>query len=652
MDKIRAMHKILGKDRLFMLFILLIGAILRLWNYLQIPYMHDELSALSRLQFDGLSNIIKYGVMIGDTHPAGVQVFMYLWTAVGGTSEEWVKLPFVVFGILSIWIAFKIGRLLFDNVSGLLTAVMIASTQFFIMYSQLARPYSSGLLLTLLMTYFWCAYFFGNRKNINLLWFVVFAALSSYNHHFSLLFAAIVGISGVFLINSRKQLITYAISGLTIFVLYIPHLEIFFAQLGKGGIGGEGGWLSAPEPLFLFDYLNYMLHFSIWSWLSIVVVVILLQVYGKSFASFSERGKKRVILVIWFILPALIGYFYSVWVNPVIQYSLLLFSTPYIYMVIFSFHRKVTTGKITMLISLLLLVNILTLVLERKHYQIFYFQPYEELFKTAILENDDNDVYIINDCIPYYNEYYFEKYGMEVPYTTKRNTGITRAGFVKTIKAIEQHTIVAHAIDEEEYRIIKESFPYIADVKKGFTYEIITFSKDTSMRFIDYDKSIAYTDFNKYIGNWKNVRAGINADTIENTNYLQLDRSVQWGPSVTFTLSDIANDVHGIIDAVVECEPTETVSKLLLVVSVMDGDKVVFWNSSDITDYSPQLNSRINLHIGIDLQTALQGYNSLNGLDLRFNIWNKDGLELKIYSFEVFARPGNPIRYSLYNKLL
>ena len=61
--------------------------------------MHDELSALSRLQYDNIYDVVKYGVMLGDTHPAGVQVFLYYWIKFGGTSEVWVKLPFILSGI-------------------------------------------------------------------------------------------------------------------------------------------------------------------------------------------------------------------------------------------------------------------------------------------------------------------------------------------------------------------------------------------------------------------------------------------------------------------------------------------------------------------------------------------------------------------------
>ena len=55
-------------------------------------------------------------------------------------------------------------------------------------------------------------------------------------------------------------------------------------------------------------------------------------------------------------------------------------------------------------------VNIYVLVNERKHYMVFYKQPYQELFNTSIVTNSDKDVHIIDDCIPYFHDYYFDIY--------------------------------------------------------------------------------------------------------------------------------------------------------------------------------------------------------------------------------------------------
>jgi hypothetical protein len=101
-DALKSMVYKENRTLFFLLLIILSAAILRFWAFPDIPFMHDELSALSRLQLQSFSDLIRYGVVLNDTHPAGVQVFLYYWVKLGGESEWWVKLPFLLSGVASV----------------------------------------------------------------------------------------------------------------------------------------------------------------------------------------------------------------------------------------------------------------------------------------------------------------------------------------------------------------------------------------------------------------------------------------------------------------------------------------------------------------------------------------------------------------------
>ena len=51
--------------------IILVAAVLRLWKLGQVPFMHDEFSALLRTRFDNFHDFIQQGVM-PDSHPIGL----------------------------------------------------------------------------------------------------------------------------------------------------------------------------------------------------------------------------------------------------------------------------------------------------------------------------------------------------------------------------------------------------------------------------------------------------------------------------------------------------------------------------------------------------------------------------------------------------
>ena len=137
-------------NKLLLVLIIIVGTVLRFYNYGEIPFTHDEFSALSRLNFDNFNDLIEKGVKI-DAHPAGVHVFMYYWTTFFGSAEWVVKLPFTVIGTLSIFLIYLIGKNWFNETVGLISASFITSIQFTVIYSQIARPYISGLFFSLLM---------------------------------------------------------------------------------------------------------------------------------------------------------------------------------------------------------------------------------------------------------------------------------------------------------------------------------------------------------------------------------------------------------------------------------------------------------------------------------------------------------------------
>ena len=187
--------------------IIIIGSILRFYHFFQLPFTWDELSAWNRLHFDSFAQLIEKGVK-PDGHPAGIQVFLYYWTLLFGDREWIVKLPFNLMGLASIYLIYRVGTIWWSKSSGLLVAAFMSSLQFFVLYSPIARPYISGLFFTLLMVLYWSKYFWQQAKTKYLTGFVIFAVLSAYNHHFSLLFAAIVGLSGLFLVT-KSQLKEY-----------------------------------------------------------------------------------------------------------------------------------------------------------------------------------------------------------------------------------------------------------------------------------------------------------------------------------------------------------------------------------------------------------------------------------------------------------
>lgn len=630
--------------------ILITGFMLRFWHYFSIPFTYDELSALYRLRFGSLLEVIKQGVF-PDGHPAGVQVFLWFWTKWVGTAEYLVKLPFLFLGMASILLTYQIGRIWFGKTTGILAAAYISSLQMFVMYSQIARPYSSGLFFCLLMVYFWSRYFFESNKTGFLIGFVFSASMATYNHHFSLLFAAIVGLSGLFLVR-KKNLIPYLISGVAIFILYIPHLPIFFSQLHQGGIGGVGGWLNKPGPNFLLLFLDWLFHYSFWVFgIACCLVIFLFSAHGKAEDQKSDN-RKRVVLLTWFLLPIIIGYLYSVFINPVLQYSLLIFSTPYLFILFFSIRKEIPLKLITVMVSVILLANSLTLIFKREYYHVFYRQPFEEVVKEAVKIEKEHpgDVYIIDDYVPFYNEYYFRKYRKEIPYYTVRNKEITLADFKKMLTGIKQNYIVTSGLDPKYFQLIKEQFPYLFGVERGFTFEQYLFSKQKIKGIVQPEyKLIAQLNLSGSDSLWHFEKDRILFDSTDERFVYEFKSDNIYGLRFQVPLTDITRNIFQFIDIEAEIKTNDSILNSSIVAEIKNDDKLLYWNATNFNRSGIKPGVWQKVYLTVDLQNAMHNKNKISQGDVfKTYLWNKGQNQFFVKEIKIYLRPGNTYRYALF----
>ena len=243
----------LTDSRLLLFLIIFVAAILRFWNFINIPFTHDEMSTLFRTRFDSFSDLIDLGVRT-DTHPPGIQVFLYYWIKLFGDANWVVKLPFISMGLGLIWYVFLIGKKWFNDSVGLISASLITVLQFTVMYSQIARPYISGAFLIMGFTYYLSLLISTPKVKYfrNYALVVLFAILSAYNHHFSLLAVGLIGVQGLVFLD-RKYILKYLSIAVVVAVFYLPNIEIFLSQLERGGVGD---WLGVPGPGFILEFFS------------------------------------------------------------------------------------------------------------------------------------------------------------------------------------------------------------------------------------------------------------------------------------------------------------------------------------------------------------------------------------------------------------
>lgn len=367
-------------QQLTFLVLLALAAVLRLWDLPHIPFTHDELSALVRV-YPTLTETVGKGVIEQDTHPPGVQVFEWTWTRLFGMSAAAVKLPFILMSLAALLLLYRFAFAWCGSTVALVLTALLATLQYTVMYGQIARPYAAGLFTTALLAdqlTRWLAH--GKRRA--LVFTALAAMLSAYVHHFAMMLAALMMLTGLVLCApGQRKAFLFAVGAAAL--LYLPNLPVTFGQLGLKGLDE---WLAPPTPIWMAGYLWWIAHcstaFATACGLLLVVAAVLRIRHREA------SGPVWAFTLVWGLLPFAVGYGYSIWRSPVLQYSVLLFSFPYLLMGALAGLRHLRPAWAPTLAVSLAALSTFTLVSVRKHYHVFY-GSIQEAAAQGILDAQD-----------------------------------------------------------------------------------------------------------------------------------------------------------------------------------------------------------------------------------------------------------------------
>ena len=646
-------------EKLLLGLVVITGTILRFWDAGSMPLTHDELSAFYRLDAPNLGALIDAGVR-EDGHPAGAQVFLWLWTRLFGTSDLLCKLPFLLMGVASIILSYRLARRWFNGTTGLLAAAFMATLQLPVMYSQMARPYASGLFLSLWMVLSWTRLLFGegSRRWPAATGFALSAVLCAYNHYFSMLFAVMVGITGLFFL--RKDTWKWYLGSMaTAVLLFLPHLKLFFYHLGNRGLT----WLGPPPDTFLLDYVRYIFHFSP----AVFAVVLILVITGFIMNSPGslKPGRFQIISLVWFIIPPLVGFFYSRQVAPVVQYSVLIFSFPFLLLFLFSGinpAKKVQAGQSGVLTAtamlVVLAVNVATLVWSRDHYQLFYRQPFSEygrLTAEFLEEHDQEEVTVVFHQNPRYINHYFEKDCPGIGFISTFQKGLSPVEFRRLLLAGETEYLVCGGLPHGLLSVAREVFPRVVRRVDGFTYEYYILSRNLRLPAIPGSGDVTFASIlnpkSKSSGHWRSFKGFLPASP-DMDPYFHFPPDREWGLGFEAPLEQMTASRHDFVEARLRFKCIAG-DPGLLVCEINRGEEQLLWYSASLKDYhDPGKAGEWQMaHFSTRLTDLFRNARSTRGCTVKIYYWNAAGAELLVNQFSVRVRRGNPAVYGLYQPL-
>lgn len=610
-------------DKVFISVILLIAAVLRLYHLDSVPFMHDEFSALSRTSYDSFSELIQQGIKI-DGHPAGTQLFLYYMVKLFGWNEFWLKLPFALMGIASVFLIFKIGQQWFNTNVGLISAAFASVSEIFIFYSQIIRPYSPGIFSVLLFVYFWNRLLFIEEKPSikTCIGFTLAAFLSSQMHNFSVAQAGLIYLSGLLFLKKDNKLQTkaYLLSGIAALLLFLPTSPIFYHQIFVNG--GIGGWLSLPKSSFIIDFFKYTANYS--QLFIFVIIVLIIYPFLVNKENKDNKIKLRIIGLSWFLIPLILAYIYSLMREPILQFRTLTFAFPFLFIVLFSFYdaKKINDREKSIIMICILLIGISSLINDRQYYKQILNQGFDSMaeeMKEDMTTYGDSITFVSFSNRTLMTEFYQDKENISNNKLYDKNTSIYE--LQDYLSSIDTKYIGIGIADygKVEYEMLTMMFyPHIIKERQWLTTKYLLLSKEG-----ENDMTLMKSDFN-------------------------FQRGEEWGCSFEMTLDSIDKiDDFGFI---AEIQSVDTISDIVFVMELKDrkSDSTLYWQGKSLEGHSLMPNERH--YICNELHFDNDRYDK-NDLYLDVYLWNKGKYNLNVEKIFFYNSIKGPYFLGLYEPL-
>lgn len=374
--------------------ILLLSLILRIYKLDAEDLWVDEIFSIN------LANNNIYGIITGslkDTNPPLYYIILHYWSSLFGNGEFISRVPSVIFGIISIYVIYKTGRLIFNKEIGLISAFILSVSLFHIRYSQEVRSYSLLVLFVLLSNYYYFHILKDNKIinkqmekskkwviiDSNNIVYIISTVVVLYIHFYGLFYVIFQNI--YHLLVYRKYIKNWIILQGSILLLFIPWLPFVLSQTTR--IVDKGMPIIGNPTLEKF--YRTMVVFSGND--SVLYIFLLIGIYGTIHALrlyFLNKNKKEgkreikiseyIFLLGWLLIPIIISIVISYFITPIYVDRYVIASLPALILI---FSVLINNFRKTIIVLVVLILFIIPTISDATRY---YDKPQKEEWRKAV----------------------------------------------------------------------------------------------------------------------------------------------------------------------------------------------------------------------------------------------------------------------------
>ena len=415
----------LNRYTLILLVVLLAGLFFRVYGLGDEALWLDEGIALKLAHASPLVVTIERAF---NNHPPVYFLTLHYWVKLFGDSLFYARILSVIFGVLTILMLYILGRRLFNERVGILSAFLAAISTFHIYYSQEARMYTMVAFLSLVSMYFMVRLFEKRTFAISA-GYILSSFFLLYTHYSALLIVLTQNIYFiVMLLSKRKELHElnpkrwFTLQAVLV-ILYLPWMQVAIRRFF--GIQKSDYWIPQPSGFSIVDsfreYAGSTMLFVIF--MALVGFFLLVLVTKLRISVYLPVTRKIYLLFAWLLTPIVVPFVVS-------QFSNSLYVTKYTISSSLAFYFLVALGIDNIkhryfkfltigVIVALFLAGIL------KYYTETNKLPFEEVANYINENAKRGDLIIYNDIICKKNalDYYVNKEDMRQRFFVEEGRG-------------------------------------------------------------------------------------------------------------------------------------------------------------------------------------------------------------------------------------
>ena len=291
--------------------LLLLGLCLRLYDLDGESIWVDEGHAIYVASSD-LNQLIEESSR--DNNPPLYSIILHYWMILTPHTIFFLRFLSVIFGVLSIFLIYEIGKAIFDQKVGIISALFLTLSVFHIHFSQEIRSYMLAVVL-ILLTFYYLQMLINKPKIIYFLVYIIFCVLLLYTHFLGwfILFAQNI----YYLLRlpfEGKRFKHIIITDVFILLLYLPWFNITISRVSDLQVKF---WVQQPTlltiPQTLLIYAGTYTYFGVFL-LAIFAALILIGLFyfqNRHIKFRLSESTQNYLLLLWFLLPILLPFVIS-----------------------------------------------------------------------------------------------------------------------------------------------------------------------------------------------------------------------------------------------------------------------------------------------------------------------------------------------------